>query len=1319
MKTRFSLLFLFFILNHSLFAQDVRVISSSTSSLVIEYRPVIGDTAFQIISGEKYTGLKIPGTFIENLTRRGQTQIPVREINIGVPAEFGSTIQVITSDYTTLPGKYIVNPEFEIDSLSTIEKYYISPQPDENDNSELVTFGDFGLIRSLPVQSIKIYPVQQDKINNQIKVYNRIVFSITFPRPAFETELIKEDFLQYSVINWGVAKKWGRRNDAKLSKTGSTLAATNWYRFEAPEEGIYRIDRTTLQNLGADVNNLDPRTIKIFSNGGYNLPENYIAVSNRKFQEIAISVTGESDGRFDSGDYILFYGRGPEFWDYNPSYSKIMREKHFYSKKNYYWLTFGGSSGKRISEKPSLNQGGAYQQTFSLAYKSSDKDSVNIGKTGRDYLGDEFNSTSLNRTYLTSLNGIVPSSRINYRFRMVNSSAAYVPLRLDESNNQIYSSNIAGFGSNTYSYGQDLIGSASFQGNLSDERSNLKFTISSSSPSTKVYLDYFEIEYRRQLSALNDNFLLFSKDTSAVLQYTVVNFSNSSILVYDVTDYAGMKIVTNTTISGGQVTFQISEQSNKVSKYLIVNQSGFKTPVNGAAVTTQDIRGNTAGTELIIITHKDLRVQAERYAAYRTSQSPAKITASVYFVDDIMNEFSAGMLDPTSIRDFLKYAYDNWQTKPFYVLFFGDGDYDYLNSEKLNKNYIPTYQKPESLDKIYSYPTDDYFARVSGNDLRIDLAIGRLNVQSLTEAQNVVDKIIQYETSLEKGLWRTNITLVADDGPQELGYNDGSIHTSQSENLSNRRIPQYFDQNKIYLAAYPTAISGLGRRKPDVNKAIVDAVNNGTLILNFIGHGNPNTWTHEYVFEKASSIPQLSNKNYFFLTAATCDFGKYDNPGQQSSTEIMINMKDAGAIGAFTAARVVYSTQNAAINDSLFSNLFRSRDENNLPYRIGRSYFLAKQFRTEDNDEKFHLFCDPTIRLAQPLLQASIDSINNKSINSTVQINALGEVKVKGRVINSDGTNSNYSGEAIISVYDSERQLYLSEMNYYATLQGGLIFRGRTNVTNGIFNTEFIVPKDISYENKRGKVSAYVFNQSQDGIGFTSNVIVGGTNPNAVNDGKGPEIEIFFDDESFGNSYLVNPDFVLIARIKDGTGLNTTGTGIGHKLEGILNDDDNNSIDFTNFFIGDLNSGGKSGVIRFKFSSMPVGDYNIKVKAWDVFNNFSLQETNFSVVNSLNGITVRDIYNYPNPFSSSTTFTFQHNIASPINVKIRVYTVAGRMIKEIEEIDILNKFVRIEWDGRDNDGNNIGNGTYLYKLTVESSDGKYKDNVLGKLSVIK
>lgn len=1321
MNKKFSIIFLFFILNISLSAQDLKILSSSTSSIVIEYHPVYLDTISRSIQGEKYLQLDIAGTSIDNAAEFGQTQKPVKEINVGVPSEFGNTIQIISSEYSLLEGKYIPNPSYVKDSVALTPVYNISESTGGTDiNNELVSFGEFGLVRNLQVQSIKIRPVIADNINGKIKVYNKIVFSISFGSAQSALETIENDILSGVVVNWDVAKKWGIKEAKKLSKVNSLFALGDWYRFETPEEGIYKIDRSFLQNLGIDVSTLDPRTIQIYSNGGYALPESTSANGARKFQEAAVSIEGETDGSFDANDYILFYGRGPEFWEYNFSTKKIERTKNPYTKKSYCWLTYGTTTGKRIAGKPSIESPNVFIQPYTYSYVSSDKDSVNVGKTGRDYYGDELNTSTKSRVYTNQLNGLVPGSRINYRFRFANVSDPVMTFKAEETSNQIYATNIYGTADTDYSFGRSITASAIYNGALADNRSNLKFSIITSASNAKLLIDFFEIEYQRQLNAVGDNLTFFSKDTTAVIRYSAGGFSNGNLQVFDVTNFADVKLISGSVISGAQISFQSNEISGNVSRYFTVSTAGFKTPSNGARVDNSNIKGNTSGSELIVITNKSIKSQVERYAAYRANESPYKVSTSVYYVDEILNEFSAGMMDPTAIRDFIKFAYDNWQTKPNYVLLFGDGDFDYFNSikETTERNLVPTYQTVESLNELASYPMDDYYSRISGTDRKADIAIGRLPVQNEEEAKYEIDKIIKYETGLDRDLWRTTVTLVADDGPAALGWDDRSTHTAQSENLSRIKVPPYFDKKKIYLVAYPTVISGLGRRKPAVNTAIIDAVNNGTLILNYIGHGNPGVWAHESVFERASTIPQLKNEDYFFLTAATCDFGKYDDPEEQSSTEIMLNMENAGAIGAFTAARVVYADKNAQINELFYTNLF-SKNGENLPIRIGKAYFWTKQVRTDTNDEKFHLLCDPTLRLAQPVLPVSLDSVNGQSLQTSVQINALGNVKIEGTVKNLDGTKSNYDGEAIVSVYDSDRQQYFEEMSYTVSYQGGLIYRGRTNVADGNFQTEFVVPKDISYENKNGKISAYIYNPDSDGTGYTNNIIVGGTNPNAVNDGKGPEIEIFFDDETFENSYLVNPDFTLIAKISDQTGLNTTGTGIGHKLEAILNENENNTIDLTNYFVGDLNSGGKSGVVKYKFTSLEPGDYKIKLKAWDVFNNFSSQETQFTVISPEAGLAVREVYNYPNPFSSNTTFTFQHNINGTINVRIKIYTIAGRLIREIEEHDLLDKFVRINWDGRDEDGNSIANGTYLYKLLVESSDGNYKDNVLGKLAVIK
>ncbi len=1324
MKNRLSILLISLFLYSGVFAGDIKIISSTESSLVFTYSLTNFDTSQVLRKGKKFIDVQAPGLITDFNSEFNEL---IKIVNIGVPQEFGNTIRVLGSKYLTIKGK--LAPKEYIENAELNSKHNSTDKPDIG--KELVMFGEFGKIRELNVQEVLLRPVQYFPGKNEIRIYTQITVGINFASSKYrkgEIDKSEIEFLKNTVINFNIARNWinSPRKIKKIS-AHSVLAEGTWYRFEAPEEGIYKITRDMLSDMGIDADNVDPRTIKIYNNGGYILPWKVSAPRPFGLTENAILVKGEEDGRFDAGDYILFYGRGTDFFEFDTLARKIKRNKHWYSKENYYFITSGGANGKRMQPKTSLNLTDVYKQTSTKAFKFFDEDKHYVIPSGIIVVGDDFSVNKNSRTYVNTLTNRISSEPINYTIQFVNTTENVSQLQVYENNKLILIASILGrrFGFEPdYSFGRLYRGTAIFEGDLPENRSVLKIVFNPSESIPKGYLDYYEIKYTAELKAVNNSLVIFGEARDTVIEYKVSGFSSTNIHCFDITDYSNVKFLDHEKLNGGEIIFQARENSFNPSKYYVVENSALLKPVNFKKVENSDLLTEEKGAEYVIITNKKFRAAAERLAQYRENESPYPLSSKVVIVDDILREFSLEMVDPTAIRDYLMWAYNNWEIKPKYALLLGDGDYDYLNLLDLNKNYVLTFQyqilNPSSsqvFNEINTYSTDDFYSRVSGDDKKADIGVGRLPVTSAEEAEDVVDKIITYESESEKGLWRNTITLVTDDGITSEGR-DPAIHWRQSETLSSIYIPPYFDQNKIYLSVYPTVVSGFGRRKPEVNKAIINAINNGTLVLNFIGHGSPDLWTHERVFEKDISIPQIKNDKYFFLTAATCDFGRFDDPNNTSGTEELILIPNRGIIGALTAVRPVYSGENAALSYTFYSKLFSQRDEKGLPKRIGQAYYELKQKKTLDNDEKFHLFGDPAIRLNEPVLRTHIDSVNKSPLDVSVQIKALGDVEIEGTVHDLEGNPMPFEGEAILSVFDSEREVELKDVKGIMKTQGGVIFRGKVSVENGKFSTGFVVPKDISYENKNGKIIAYVFTDEIDGVGYTKNIIVGGTDSTKVNDKTGPEIEIFYDDENFENSYLVNPDFTLIVKLKDETGLNTTGLGIGHKLEAILNDDVENSIDLTNYFIGDLNSFGRSGVVRYKFNSLEPGEYNIKIKAWDVFNNFSVSESNFIVVDDA-GLVVKDLFNYPNPFASNTTFTFQHNLTQPVDVAIKIYTIAGRMIKEIKRFGLLEKFVKINWDGTDEDGNVLANGTYLYKVNVKTVNGDYSDNLLGKLSIIK
>ena len=1327
MNSKFLIIILLIFTIQAFPQQDVKIISSDRNSLVIEYTPSFSDTSNIKINGQNFINLNLRFGFVPAQTKSGEPGVPERIINIGVPSETGNTIQVLSSSYKIINGSIAPKPKLVKKGKMPGFAYELSKDySNSSPSKDLVRFGIYGLMRSVPVQSLILSPVEFEPGSRSIKLYNKIIFRISFSNNQTISSIPASNLLNGALVNYNVAKYWGNRVDRKLQKKtviNSVLASGTWVRFEAPTEGIYKITKSMLPLFGIDPNTVDPRTIKIYNNGGKVLPEDINSPRPSDLVENAIIVVGEEDGKFDDGDYILFYGRGNDFWDYDSSTGTFKRFYHPYSNQNYYWITSGGARGKRMVDQPSVNSPSAYQQTSTTSFIQWDLDEVNIGKTGREYYGDNFTPDITSRTYVNKLNGRIDSYPIKYNVRFINASPSSVGLEVDENSTPIINQYLYGYGSpNNYRLGNAFYYSAAFNGVLPDNRSVLKFSFNPSDITSVGYLDYFEINYQQQLLAVNDNLLFFSKDTTAAIQYNLSGFSSSNIKVFNISDYSNAKLITNLAFqNAGQCTFQSNETAKNVSRYFAVGNDNFLTPANPVQMSNSNLHGIQTGAKFIVITNKIFDDAAQRLKTYKETQAPEKISTIIVNVDQIFNEFSCGMLDPTAIRDFIAYAYNNWQIKPEYVLFLGKGTYDPKDVEGFHNDYVPAYETQESLDEINSLTTDDYYVEISGNDPIVDLAFGRITCETSLEANTAVDKIIQYESNTDKGPWQNLITLVADDGWHSEDW-EGAIHVSGSEALSTGYIPNSFDQNKVYLAAYPPVLTSLGRRIPDANQAIINSINQGTLIMNYVGHGDDEQWADENVFNKNTSFQQLHNNRYFLLVAATCDFGYWDITNFQSASEALLFQQNSGCIAAFSACRLGESSDNQTLDQQLFYEMLSTpRDSLDLPITLGQAVFLAKQSNYDNNSQKYEILGDPTVRLNMPQYSATIDSINGQNLSSPIQIKALSTVRMNGEIRNPDGSLwNNFNGTGVLTMFDSKRVVPLANLdNYPMVTQGGIIFRGMISVTNGKFSSSFVVPKDISYENQNGKIILYFYNNSADGLAYTNNIIVGGTD-SIVTNTIGPDIKIFFDDTTSSNATLVNPNSTLIVKLFDVNGLNTTGTGVGHKLEGILNGQDNNPLDFTNYFTGYLDAGGKSGQINFPLNNLNLssGNYSLKVVAWDVFNNYASKTANFTVVNG-NGLIIQDVYNYPDPFAYNTTFTFQQNLNFPVNVKVKVFTVAGRLVREIEKQGISNKFVKVDWDGRDQNGDLLANGTYLYKIIVNTVDGMYNQSVLGKMAIIR
>ena len=475
------------------------------------------------------------------------------------------------------------------------------------------------------------------------------------------------------------------------------------------------------------------------------------------------------------------------------------------------------------------------------------------------------------------------------------------------------------------------------------------------------------------------------------------------------------------------------------------------------------------------------------------------------------------------------------------------------------------------------------------------------------------------------------------------------------------------------------------------------------------------------MFDRDADFALLHNKQkYFFLVAATCNFSYFDNATEQSGGEALVSLPDAGAIAVFSSTRAVYSYDNFLLNETVYENLFQldATTGRIIQQRLGDVVFRTKQvFADTINDRKYFLLGDPALRVSFPKLFATIDTLNGAPLANPAQLKALSQNRLVAS-LQPPALNATYSGQNQLVVYDANRtvQLYDPETGYSSfSKAGNILFRGEQTIINGVVKAGFVVPKDISYRDDFGRITIYFWNASEDGAGYTTKIRVGGSDSTAPADTRGPSVSLYLDGRTFRPGDVVSANPILIADFKDEHGINTSDAGVGHRIEAWI-DKSPQSIDLTEYYKSNFDTY-QDGTVQFQLSGLSEGSHSLQLRAWDTYNNPSTSQTTFDIVTGV-GLKLFNVFNYPNPFSSSTIFTFEHNQLVAVDAQVNIYTVAGRLIQSLKQTDI-HQIINIPWDGRDRDGDRIANGVYLYKVIARTADGRFSTETLGKLSVVR
>ncbi len=1134
--------------------------------------------------------------------------------------------------------------------------------------------------------------------------------------------------------------------------TSSVLASGRWFKMSVTASGIYKIDKKFISSLGVDVNSINPKNIKIYGSGGM-LPEKVKDQTFYDLPENAIYVAGENDSKFDDGDYVLFYAKGPHDWKYNNNDQNYRHYYHFFSDVACYFITFDNGAGKRISVQNQAS-GSATDTTYTFDdFGFYENDVVNLNKSGRVWLDKPLNIASTEKNFTFSFPNLDNSTPLKLKIEFATRSS-------QTSGNNVY---LQENGTTFKSFFNQTAVSNGSESNYAtiNSTSGISLTPSSSTFTIKMkyalptnesecWLNYLEVVGKRKLIFTNNSMRFRhagSVKNNGITSYKISGSTNSC-LVWDITDpfnVANQQF----NISNDTITFQ--QKADSLKEYLIFTGTNFSAPTYVEQISNQDIH-SASPVDYVIVSAPEFLNAAQRLANFHHDKHGLSVL--VVTPTQVYNEFSSGTKDIGAIRNMMRYFYANATNAselPKYLLLLGDASYDYKNRLNIGGDFVPTFESYEFLSMANSYASDDFYSFLdpnegdpNGND-KADIGIGRIPVSTAEQADGIVTKIINYSGYGEQivseypaatptlnssfGDWRNKIVFIADDGSDPQAYPDFFMHVSDAESSSNkvRNLDSNLNHVKLYFDAYKKISSAATGRYPDIEKGIEDAMTRGALIIHYIGHGGEAGWADERVLTIANINKWNNSTALPFFVTATCEFSRFDDPERVSAGELSMLNSNGGVVGQLTTSRLVYGSSNLDFTDNFYDSLLVNNGYSRPT--VGQAIMKAKQVTSQginNNKRKFYLMGDPAMTLAFPKNKIKVNAINQVAVSSgNDTIKALMKVKIEGEIQDvNDQFLNNYNGILYATIYDKRQSTKTMNNNNRDSVpykvQSNIIYKGKAAVLNGVFSFEFIVPKDINYTFGNGRMSLYAANATSDAAGFFEDFIIGGNSSTGISDNAGPQIRLFMNDSSFVFGGLTDENPKIFALIYDESGVNTTGNAIGHDLTATLDNISSNTYILNSNYESDVNSY-QRGKVQYQLNDLADGTHQLSMKVWDVNNNSSTANTEFVVAASAE-LALSHVLNYPNPFTTSTQFWFEHNYATGmLDVQIQIMNINGKIVKTLNTtIDGTDrsKPVPIPWDGTDDYGDSIGRGVYIYKIKVKTDSGMYAEK-MEKLVILK
>ncbi len=1117
-----------------------------------------------------------------------------------------------------------------------------------------------------------------------------------------------------------VAKTIDLSTAARTTAFSAPLASGEWHKIAINTEGFCRVDYEFLKNKLSLDGTVPSAQIQLLGTGGAMMEEKNAPELKSALPENPLWMQDGGDGQFGPGDYFVFWAPGPQSWQADSAGKTYYHRKNLYEDRSYYFLTLKGSNGKRISMQAAPPAGVTTEVTSYDYHNVIDEDKYNLGRMGKQWVGDEFLSGTKSYAFDYS-DGISPltvrcqvSARFNgqlERFALSVNNVAVADAVLVLDGDPDYKPSATTL----------MTGSTPVTGNAA----NVSLTFLPGSTISRGYLDFIEVLGRRQL-AYSGGLLRFSDWNSvangAVARFRIQNASGA-FQVWDVTEPANSRRMEGT-LTGSQYTF--TAPAGSLRNYAAFNGSGFTAPDYVAKVASQNLL-DQSGAEYLIVTYPDFLPAANQLADWHRQRSGMRVLVAT--TEQIYNEFSSGGQDISGIRDFARYYYDragsDTAQMPRYLMLLGDASYDYKSRVNGNTNFVPVFESAESNQGLRAYTSDDFYGFLDAGEAieggatfsMLDLGIGRLPAKTPEEANAAVSKIMHYKTPATLGPWRLSITNVADN-------EDGAgphLDNAETMDATVRAQSVVFNDTKIYLDNLPIISTPGGARAPQVNALINNQIYRGTQLMNYNGHGGTREWAHERILT-ADDYNRWRNADKLpFLITATCDFAQFDRPDFVSAGEQLMLKGDGGAIALLTTTQPIYASEGTILNSDYLKAQFEQRAGKDWrtfgeAFRVGKNETYSKKTGDLLDFRKFTLLGDPALTPNLPAKMNAVvtDSlVENATGLATTQLAALGEYRLKGSITNGAGTlDPSFNGRVYVTVYDKPQKLDIRTVlgnarRIYET-RNNIVFRGGATVTGGHFSIPFVVPKDLNYNLDTGFVQYYVENGITDAAGMDTTLRVGGSSDYPVNDNDAPVVRAFIGDSLFRDGGLTGNNTALYAIIEDGSGINVSGNSLGHDLTAILDGDEKNPYILNDYYESAPNTY-KRGFVRFPIEGLSEGLHTLTIKAWDVANISGTGSVRFRVGDGT-ATEMEQLGNYPNPFKDFTRFRFEHNHPNEeLKAEIAIYNVNGGLVRRINQnfVPTGSHSQEVTWDGTSDNGALLSSGIYVYRLFISTAKTTY------------